>query len=375
MQDRLNRHRSIARHIIDGTLTIDSVSEFKNMLSVFPDNPALHASFADLLARKKSFKAAAGVYAKAAELSLAHQKILPAVLVKIMQWRIEKPSHEQARQFFNAVLNCEDPSSPLNVFFRSLSYAEFIALTNRVARVRLPSGRMIKKIGDVENALYFVATGALCDTIYRPLKPNETSQKKQKVYLSEDDILGDVLPLDSEKISQSYTETISGVELARISKQRLSEVCAKYPHFAEGLKILVESSDKKVKANPERGVRRTERHPLPIRMNLEIDPDGAEATPLVLQGFSRDISVGGVCVVVDSKYANISRALNALSKSGIQVCFKGDAISLNVAGSVVWSREVSYERQKTLALGIQFKEMTPRMRGMLVVFAEMLYGN
>jgi CRP-like cAMP-binding protein len=342
------------------------------MLQVFPENPALHAAFADLLIQKNSQRAAAIVYGKAAEQYVKNHQIISAILVKIMQWRIENPSHQQAHEFYILIKRSNTIASEAKNFFHSLSYAEFIALTNRIARVRLPGRSMIKKIGETENALYIVASGALCDTIYRPLKRGEKTQKKITNYLSENDVLGDVLPLNKEKISQSYTQTVSGAELMKISRSRLVEVCNKYPGIERALIELLENCQKKVQKAPARGNRKANRHPLPIKIHLEVYPDDADDTPLVLQGFSRDISVGGVCVVVDAKYANISRYLMALSNAEIQVCIPGEAMTLNVTGSVVWSREVTFEGQKTVALGIRFKEMEPKLSGMLVVFADML---
>ena len=342
------------------------------MLQVFPENPALHAAFADLLIQKNSQRAAAIVYGKAAEQYVKNHQIISAILVKIMQWRIENPSHQQAHEFYILVKRSNTIASETKKFFHSLSYAEFIALTNRIARVRLPARSMIKKIGEIENAIYIVASGALCDTIYRPLKRGEKTQKKFTNYLSENDVLGDILPFSKEKISQSYTQTVSGAELMKISKSRLVEVCNKYPGIELALARLLENFQKKVQKAPARGNRKASRHPLPIQIHLEVYPDDADDTPLVLQGFSRDISVGGVCVVVDAKYANISRYLMALSNAEIQVCIPGEAMTLNVSGSVVWSKEVSFEGQKTVALGIRFKDMAPKLSGMLVVFADML---
>ncbi len=79
--------------------------------------------------------------------------------------------------------------------------------------------------------------------------------------------------------------------------------------------------------------------------------------------------------MVDAKYANISGTQIALSKAGIQVCIPGEAMTLNVSGSVVWSRDVSYEGQQTVALGIRFKDMAPKLSGMLMVFADMLNSS
>ena len=68
MKNQISKHISIAKHIVDGSLTIDSVKEFRSILRIFPNDPALHRVYADLQTRKKSFKVAAASYRKAATL-------------------------------------------------------------------------------------------------------------------------------------------------------------------------------------------------------------------------------------------------------------------------------------------------------------------
>jgi hypothetical protein len=375
VKEQLDKHRSIARHIIEGTITIDDVAEFERMLQVIPDNPALHAAFGDLLVKKGMQKKAATSYDKAASLYQESDLMLSAILAKIMQWRLAKPSHRDARDFFTVLGEGNFPASPLRTFFKSLTYAEVVAFTNRMARVSLPTNKVIKKIGDVEDALYLIASGAVRETIYKHQREGQKERQKYSVYLTVNDIFGDIYPFEEQKLSKSYIETVSGVELARISKGRLVEVCSKYPNVARSLVVLFKTSLKSAREDPDRGIRRTNRHPLPIKMDLEVFPEGSEDSPLVLKGYSRDISVGGVCIVVDAKYTNITRLLQSLTNAEVQVCFPTESMKLNVLGNIVWSRKVSFEGENTLALGVQFKDMTPRMSGMLVVFADMIYNS
>ncbi len=375
VKEQIDKHRSIARHIIEGTITIDDVAEFKRMLQVIPDNPALHAAFGDLLVKKKLPKKAAASYDRAAALYQESDLMLSAILAKIMEWRIAKPSHQSAREFFTALNEGNFPASPLRTFFNSLSYGELVAFTNRMARVNLPTGKVIKKIGDAEDALFIVASGAVRETIHKPQREGQKDRQKYSIYLTVNDIFGDIYPFEEQKLSRSYIETVSGVELARLSKGRLVEVCKKYPNVARSLVVLFETSLKSAREDPDRGIRRANRHPLPIKMDLEVIPEGSEDSPLVLKGYSRDISVGGVCVVVDAKYTNITRLLQSLSNAEVQVCFPTESMKLNVLGNIVWNRKVSFEGENTLALGVQFKDMTPRMSGMLIVFADMIYNS
>jgi hypothetical protein len=57
MDDSIDMRDSAVTRIIDGSITIDSLSEFENLLNIFPDNPRLHRVFADFLAQEKSFDA------------------------------------------------------------------------------------------------------------------------------------------------------------------------------------------------------------------------------------------------------------------------------------------------------------------------------
>lgn len=342
------------------------------MLTIFPNNPALHSAYGDLLVKKKLLKEAAGSYEKAAKLFIESGMMLSAILTKILEWRIAKPSHEEGRKFHSALCNGNFEESPLQKFFTNLSYPEMVAITNRLVRVRLPGDKVIKKIGDIEKNLYVIASGTISDTIYKPLSKKEEVHRKSTVYLTEHDFFGEVLPLEEENLSQSYVETVTSVELGKISKSDLMDVCKNYPDTASALTELFKDRDKSEKKESLNEVRKADRRPLPLQMDLEIYHKGADQAPLGFKGFSRDISVGGVCVVVDAKYANVTSVIDTIKDSRVELSFPSDAFTLTVSGKIIWSREVSYEGEKTLALGIHFNNMTPKMSGMLVVFADML---
>jgi CRP-like cAMP-binding protein len=379
LKDQINKQRSIAKHIIDGSIEIDSISEFKSMLQILPDNPALHSAFADLLAQKKMFKEAAGSYNKASSLYIHSSMILPSILSKIMEWRITKPTYKDARPYYTTLCQANFDDTPMRAFFTGLSFPELVAVTNRLSRVRLSAGKTIKKIGDMEDHLYLIASGTVRDTISKPSNKQAKTNIKEPIYLSENDIFGDIFPFNEEKFSQSYTEAVTAVELGKISKPRLIELCKKYPNVQRGIIDLYKDSRVSLKEKSSLGSRKSGRHPLPIQMNLEVFPDDAsdlsDSQPYTLDGYSRDISVGGVCVVLDAKYANITSIFKTIKNARVKLSFPGDSFTLNVWGKIVWNRRVSFEGQQTLTVGIQFKEMTPKMSGMLVVFADMLYNN
>ena len=373
MDEKINGQKSIAGHIVDGSITIDSVSDFESMLGLFPDNPSLFNAFGDLLYKKKSYKAAARAYGKAAGLFVNSGTMFPAILSKVLQWRIIKPTLHEVRPFFANLQRSQFNSSPLQKFFKSLSFPEMVSVTNRLKRVRLPAGKVFKKIGDIENSLYFIASGTLKETTFKPLNKEEKKHRKVDVYLAASDIVGDIYPFEEQKISQSYTETVTSAELGKISKQGLITICTRYPNVAHAVINLFKDHQASRKESPL-PARESNRHLLPLKMKLKIRPKEAGYPPFILDGFSRDISVGGVCVVLDAKHKNIVSLAKNIKDAGVTIFIPGGGFTLNVSGSVIWSRGVVSNGEKTLALGIQFKGMTPKVSGLLVVFADMLYN-
>ena len=48
-----NQKPNISEQINEGFINIDSVEEFAELLEDFPDDPALHKAYADILVKKK----------------------------------------------------------------------------------------------------------------------------------------------------------------------------------------------------------------------------------------------------------------------------------------------------------------------------------
>ena len=201
MKNKISKHVSIARHIVDGSLAIESVKEFRSILRIFPNDPALHRIYADLLARKKSTTAAMASYRKAATLFIESGMMMQAIVCKILEWRLESPTRQKTRRFYQALISGQYHETPLNVFFHGLSFSEFAAIITRLKRVRLPAGKLIKKIGAQENFLYFIAAGNLQATTVHPLATGRKQPEKSKSYLTENDFFGDIYPFDSDNLS------------------------------------------------------------------------------------------------------------------------------------------------------------------------------
>ena len=109
---------SIAAQIIDGSIQIDSIEEFNDILKLFPTDPALLRAYGDLLVKKQRLDEAAGSYGKAAELFTDAGMPLQAIVAKSLQWSLKPPSDFSAvKIFFATIEKAEGPSDAAGHFF------------------------------------------------------------------------------------------------------------------------------------------------------------------------------------------------------------------------------------------------------------------
>ena len=364
MNDRINMHNSVANRIIDGSITIDSLTEFKNLLKVFPNDPRLHRVFADFLAQDKSYDAV-DAYRISANLFIQTGQTLQAIVSKIFEWRLAKPSHQEEQAFYSDLHKDSSQEAPVHSFFASLSFKQLIAFMNELTPRYFPAQSTVKNFGDQENGISFVVSGALEETIHHHLEKDEKVRKKTKKDLIENDFFGDIYPFDEEKVSQSDIKTITRVELAKISKSMLIKVCREYPDIGPLVDRLYEARLKSDEKEFSKMVRKTVRHQLPTQINLKIFQDHGGKAPLEITGFTDNISLGGACVVLGAKY-QVGRSSNLTGRNvKIQMCLPIESITLNILGTIVWSKDVTLEGKTTAIVGIQFKEMTDADRGLL----------
>jgi hypothetical protein len=365
---------SIAAQIIDGSIKIDSTFEFENVLQLFPNDPALLRAHGDLLIVKDMPEAAAQSFEKAAKLFIDSGMMLQAIVSKSLQWKINPPSDpKEIRQFFQTIKKAGYHEAPANAFFHKLEYQALVAILFPLVKLRLPSGRIVKKAGDEEKYLYLIVSGALRATVYQPVEANgDTVYKKSAFHLSENDFFGTVYPFEEKQLSKSYVETITQAELVKIPKINLMKVCVKHPDVEEALIDLFESQSGIEEKEDLRIDRVGDRQEIPIKVHLQIHPQSNNEQPLSLSGYSRDISIGGICVVLNSEYRSVPAFENCVKGAGVQISLPNEEISLNVKGTVVWSRKIEIEDETTVALGIRFQEMSPKARGMLLGFASNL---
>lgn len=371
-----NRYQiNIAEDIKSGFFSIESLEDFEHVLKQFPDDPSLYRSFSDMLVEKNLSNGAATSYAKAADLFLKNGQPLQAIVAKILHWEIYAPSYREAQLFFSALRGAFFNDSPFNSFLKRLSNPEIFAIMKNSTIVRFPAGHIEQKVGDSENDLYFVISGQLKKTSFSPLRQKGmTTYERLNFELSEDDFFGDIYPLDRKKISESYVETITDVELFKITKKELLQISRKYSNVKRVIKSLYSEGLNPEKRGFSEKNRRGKRHQIVIKMTLEIYPINSVNFPIILDGYSRDISVGGTCIVLDIKDVHVSNSIISFHKkienASIKMSFPCEGMELKVPGKIVWTQRVKFKGEQTLALGVQFQNLSPKLCGMLFVFAE-----
>jgi len=373
---QLKMDRNTIEHIIDGSIVINSIDLMLDILKKFPAQPDLVRIYADLLLKHKMFEAAAKAYNRAAMLFLNAGKMLPAIVAKISQWHIEMPSDQHVKSFLSELNNNQNRELPIGHFFSKLSIQELKALCSLFENIRLPAGHVVKEIGDTEDHLFFIVSGRLQDSIYLTLQNQRKVFRKPTLTLSENDFFGDIYPFNKEQRSQSYIESLEPVELVRVPKEKLMRICRKYPNIELGIIALLSIrsiSDKEASADE---VRKETRHKFSLRLELEIYPEHAPDQAIYFEGDSEDISIGGMNINIDPTQIREPLTVSGLDKTvsnyRINVSVVTQTLLLKISGKIAWHREVLHNGSKTLALGMQFDEMSPKIRGLLFALVNSL---
>jgi len=323
---QLISQKSIPEHIIDGSIGIDSIEAFGSILKQFPNHPGLLKKYSDLLFRQGLLDLAAKSYGKAAQLFIDEGKLLQALVSKKLQWLIKPPPNKEIHLFLSAVDQGNFDNSSLKLFFDKLSAKEKLAFMSGFVRTRIIAGKTVKKAGQRENDLYFVVSGTLKDSAFPSLETKEKVYRKSNIYLSDDDFFGEVYPFKKDNVCTSDIETVTQVELVKISKQKLIKLCRYFPNIEVALIDLFKIRSIPEKNNRPKTLRRAERHHLPIKMVLEIPPVGSIKSPISIEGYSSDISIGGICVVLNGNSEHIPNLLTDLleddHKNKIQSAWK-----------------------------------------------------
>ena len=342
---------SVIEQILDDQIDINSAEEFENLLEVFPDNADLYRKFADLLAGRKRLDAALLAYHKAATLYLDAGLVLQSIVAKILEWSIVKPSHREGLDFHAMVRRKGGGDMPSQVLFSQLNYEEMVALMLRLARVRMSPGEVVYDTGQESTDIYFIVSGELTET----LPQIEGAEPSTAIALAENDIFGDIFPLEEESLCLARVAATSAVELVKISKPVLKATCYRFPRIRELLerlsRIRTPQGDRAWQT-----VRRSCRYCLPADIKIEFLSDDTGEKRCV-HGTTRDLSTGGICVVLknDTSRSDIDAVLK--QKPTLTILEGNRTVIDGLIGNVAWRKTVGRETRPTHIVGITFDPM------------------
>ena len=371
--------KTILENILNGSIVIDSVETFGSIVKEFPEHPELLKLFAGFLAAKGKGKLAAQHYRKASEIFLGSGRLLHGVVAKMLEWRFDGPCRETLLRFLSTVSVHPHDESPVNRFIQTLLPAELMAFFSRFSCHRFPSGKTIRNLGEPETALWFVLAGELKESYYqlighKPRFNKHRLQQRASRLLRQNHVFGDVFPFTEISLSQSVIETTARTEAIAIPRRRLIQVCKRFPKVELGVLKLLQIRSETGADSPSGRVRRGERYAMQVSMTVEIPPKDGPGPAVVLNGSASDLSISGVSFIPETNGAGPPDKLAALVKDldhqRVRVAISSEALSMSIPGQIVRTRKVVVNGSRTLSLGIQFDEVSPRVNGTFLAFAE-----
>lgn len=369
------RQDALTSGILDGSITINDFDTLKDVLNDEPENADLISTFADLLLQKRMTDLAWQNYRRASRLYLKNGHLLKSMMMSLAQWQIKKPSQGEIQDYFSEIAGSEAKQSKFHRFIGELSLAEKFSFLCKLRRERLPAKAVVKRVGEIEENLWFVLSGELRESFYELINTRNSKPWLPVRKIAEEDSFGRIYPFNEQHKSNSYVEALTQVQLVALSKNCLRSLCMRHANIEKALIGLCgvrrnESISKEIK------LRRSYRYPVNVEMKLVTDNQLNGSAQLYLTGYSKDISIHGVGFVVDSCSAEtkneISGLLEQKGKIGVIVVFYNQKISITLPGSIVRLQESVENGSKTVVLGIEFVDLPPNIQGLIFTSTKIL---
>jgi CRP-like cAMP-binding protein len=364
-------HQSgIINHITDGTLQIDSIEEFEEILDIYPDDPLLYRKYADLLMTKGHLKKCLKAYDHAVQLFINNGMNLQAVVAKTLSWSIVKPSNEESRGFQALLHENGSQSSPMQKLWSQMSYAELISIMMRLTRLRLPAGQIVIQHEDIAEGIYFVVSGSLMETLSIECEQKAARQgiETEPLLLGDNDVFGDVFPLDDTILSTTEIRTVTEVELAQIPKSVLVDMCKRYPNAEKLLRSMLRTDAKDKCDRQWKTVRRSKRYNVPTKVEVLFGSTEQAYARIRKTGIAVDLSLTGMCIDLGSDIRGINESRLKGQFVQLRLDLLNDVAVLEISGVIVWQRRQMTQKGSTMLVGIRFDTMDKSDRTLLIEY-------
>ena len=362
---------SVMQRVLDGSLAVGSINEFHEILKIYPDDALLYRRYADLLIENHHPADAVQAFDKAARLFIDQGMNLQAIVAKILQWGIEKPTHEQGLHFQRLLSTKGSQYSPLQRLWADMRYPELVTTMLRLVRIRLSAGDQITCVDDPANDIHFVVSGTLVETLSEDcrMEASRSGVEIEPRFIGPNDIFGNIFPLDETTANTTDVSAVTDVELVKIAKPVLLEACRKHPRIEDLLRGMYKPGNTDGCDRPWQTVRRSIRFGVPTHVEI-ISPAqrSQSSTPnlMVRTGMAVDISTGGMCVDLGptaSPEKQISLKGRTLQST---LTLTDDEVELKLSGKIVWQRTRKTGKGKNLLIGIRFASLNAADRKLLI---------
>lgn len=356
---------NIFEQLIGGTRSFRNLEELRDVMQTYPETPWFHRIMADFLKRNKSFVEAEKHYNKSHLIFMEQGRTPQAIAALLRGWNIIRPTPHDFRSLHVMLRRKNSHSSALAECFAKMSYQELSAVLKCISLVKYPAHQVLRKAGESESTLFFVVYGNL---ISSPPGDNAPTGGDSARILKENDFFGDPRPYSEELSVGNLVKTLTEVELIQISKPDMLTLCGEFPDLQNGLKNLMEDHAQ-AGEHKAKFYRKTSRRKLAITLYLDILDREPGKHPITVKCYTSDMSLGGVCVFVDPRYRDLPIEDLVNRRTKLRISLPDESISLSILSRLAWYKESDMDGEDTYAIGIQFNEMPPRLRGLLIVFA------
>jgi CRP-like cAMP-binding protein len=364
---------ALVEKIVDGSITVDDLETYQKLIRENSENFDLIVSYADFLCKQDHLDLALSSYETALNGYVLSGNLLKSVMMALRQWRLRMPDKTAINLFMEKLERGNFTDSSFKALLDGLSKHEKLEIILKLKREHFPCKGVIKKLGDPEEKLFFVASGILKENCYEAMGSKSRRYMPPVRNMREDDCFGKVYPLNDTIKSESIVEALSRAELAVLCKEDLRRLSLKYPSIE---KAVIKICRVRLRQDLPSGVliRRHYRYPLNVVMSLRILAGGAQLNGKCFSGCSKNVSMGGVGFLADDIARDTKDALSSLleknQKIRVAITFQNVKISVMTAGAIVRLQESIESGVKTVVLGIEFDEMTPNLQGLLFYVAK-----
>ena len=367
MKKQLEEKHGVLNRITNRSLTLTSDAEYQQLKDLFPDRGEISRGYADFLLEQNQKEKAYNSYTHAADLFLRDGKTFQAIVSTMQAWRIGKPTHGVGRAFHTSLQNSIREESPLRHLFSDISYPELLAFMLKLVRTYVNTHKYVTRIGQECQHVFFVVSGELAEHVDPAINAHKNRSSQNGQILKDNDIIGDIFPLEDTTLSHSDVKACTLSELVKISKANLIEICKRYPNIEQGLAKLYKGPPSNDYGRSWSSVRRSTRHENPVRTTVMLSLRKGEPKPVAFEGMSKDISLAGACIDLGLKYGSMRPETFAGIEAVVEISLPS-GVGVSIPGHVTWCKKINEPAGVSIVAGIRFAPLPPDVRDFLEVY-------